>query len=156
MINWSCCHIDSFKKAITYVHNWSLQPFNQDYDLAFHTTYVVCVNVMHGWRDFWETFHENFIYSNSSYIHNWPLKPFSHVYDQASHTTYVVYVNFMTGEIYSLKSTSYDRFLRSFFMAILFTLRAFKRNLLKWSRRRNIFIFSFWCLTCDLNSALNV
>ena len=25
------------------VHNWSLQPFSPDYDLAFHTTYVVCI-----------------------------------------------------------------------------------------------------------------
>ena len=31
----------------TYIHNWSLQPFSQDYDLASHTTYVVCVNFMH-------------------------------------------------------------------------------------------------------------
>ena len=23
-----------------YIHNWSLQPFSQDYDLASHTTYV--------------------------------------------------------------------------------------------------------------------
>ena len=29
---------------ITYIHNWSLQPFSQDYDLISHTIYVVCVN----------------------------------------------------------------------------------------------------------------
>ena len=40
------------------------------------------------------------------------------------------------------------------FMAILFTLRVFARNLLRESSRINIFIFSFWCLTCDLNSGL--
>ena len=28
----------------TYIHNWPLQPFSQDYGLASHTTYVVCVN----------------------------------------------------------------------------------------------------------------
>ena len=45
-------------------------------DLVSHTTYVVCVNFIHKWRDlqfkvdserqiFWETFHSNFIYSQS-------------------------------------------------------------------------------------------
>ena len=27
-----------------------LQPFSQDYDLASHTTYVVCNNFLHKWR----------------------------------------------------------------------------------------------------------
>ena len=35
----------------TYIHNWSLQPFRQDYDLVSHTTNVVCVNFIHEWRD---------------------------------------------------------------------------------------------------------
>ena len=54
-----------------YIHNWPLQPFYQDYDLASHTTYVECVNFIYKWRDlkfkvdselqiFWETFHGNF------------------------------------------------------------------------------------------------
>ena len=45
-------------------------------DLVSHTTYVVCVNFIHNWRDlqfkvdserqiFWETFHGNFIYFQS-------------------------------------------------------------------------------------------
>ena len=34
----------------TYIHNWSLQPFNQDYDLVSHTAYVVCINPIHHWR----------------------------------------------------------------------------------------------------------
>ena len=45
-------------------------------DLVSHTTYVVCVNFIHKWQDlqfklnserqiFWETFHGNFIYSQS-------------------------------------------------------------------------------------------
>ena len=44
-----------------------------------------------------------------------------------------------------------DRFLGNFFVAVLFTLRAFARNLLRGNHRRNIFFFqiSFWCLTCD-------
>ena len=28
----------------TYIHNWPLQRFRQDYDLASHTANVVCVN----------------------------------------------------------------------------------------------------------------
>ena len=58
------------------MHNWSLQPFGQDYDLASPVTYVVCVNFIHEWRDqqfkvdsetqfFLEAFHGNFIYSQS-------------------------------------------------------------------------------------------
>ena len=45
-------------------------------DLVSHTSYVVCVNFLHKWRDlqfkidsgrqiFWETFHGDFIYSQS-------------------------------------------------------------------------------------------
>ena len=35
----------------TYIHNWLLQHFSQDYGLAFRTTHVVCVNFIRGWRD---------------------------------------------------------------------------------------------------------
>ena len=41
----------SLSHSLTYIHNWSLKPFSQDYDLASHTTYVVCVNFIHKWRD---------------------------------------------------------------------------------------------------------
>ena len=34
-----------------YLHNWSLQSFSQDYDLASHTTNVACVNFIHEQRD---------------------------------------------------------------------------------------------------------
>ena len=62
-------------------------------DLVSHTTYVVCVNFIHKWRDlqlkvdserqiFWETFHGNFIYSQSfcqkSAERKSPKKYFSH------------------------------------------------------------------------------
>ena len=30
-----------------YLHNWSLQPFSQDYHLSSYTTYAVCVNFIH-------------------------------------------------------------------------------------------------------------
>ena len=50
-----------------YLHNSSLQPFIQHYDLASHTTYTVCVNFIYNWWDlqfkvdsgFWESFHSN-------------------------------------------------------------------------------------------------
>ena len=29
------------------IHNWSIQPFSQDYYLSSHTTYVVCINFVH-------------------------------------------------------------------------------------------------------------
>ena len=32
----------------TYIHNWFLLTFSQDYDIGSHTTYIVCVNE---WRD---------------------------------------------------------------------------------------------------------
>ena len=35
----------------TYIHNWPLQPFSQDYGLASHTTHVVCVNFIRQRRD---------------------------------------------------------------------------------------------------------
>ena len=84
--------------------------------------------------------------------HNSSLEPFSQNYDPTSNNiTYVVCFNFIHEW---LKSTSNARILRNFFMAILFTLRIFERNLLKGSRRSNIFIFSFWYLAWYLNLSL--
>ena len=34
-----------------YIHNRSLQPFSQDYDIASHITHVVCFNFICEWRD---------------------------------------------------------------------------------------------------------
>ena len=34
----------------TYIHIWPLQPFSQDYNLASHRTYIVCVNFIHEWQ----------------------------------------------------------------------------------------------------------
>ena len=66
-----------------------------------------------------------------------------------------VLILYVSNWTYSLKSTTNDRFLRSFFMAILFALRVFVRNLLTGTRRRNIlFIYSFWCLTWALNQGV--
>ena len=40
-----------YTKTYIRIHNWPLQTFSQDYGLASHTTYVVCVNFIHKWRD---------------------------------------------------------------------------------------------------------
>ena len=57
--------------GLMFIHNWSLQSFSQDYDLASYPIHVVCVNFIHEWRNlqfnvhserqiFWEIFHDNF------------------------------------------------------------------------------------------------
>ena len=48
---------------------------------------------------------------------------------------------YVSGGAYSLTSTPKDSFLRNFFMAVLLALRVFARNLLRESRRRNIFLY---------------
>ena len=77
----------------TYIHNWPLQPFRQDYGLVSHTTHVVCVNFTREWRDlqfnvvserqiFEKLFHGRFIYSRSfcqiSAERKSPMKYFSY------------------------------------------------------------------------------
>ena len=42
--------------AAQYIHNWSIQPVNQDYDLASPNSYVVCVNFTLERRDLWKLF----------------------------------------------------------------------------------------------------
>ena len=71
-----------------------------------------------------------------TYIHNWPLQFFTPLMLCAL----ILYVSDQT---YSLTSTPIDRLLRNFLMAGLFTLRVFARNLLRGSRRRNIFHISY-------------
>ena len=79
-----------------------------------------------------------------TYIHNWPLQHFSQDFGLASHTTHVVCVNFISEwRDLQFNVDSERHFLRNFFMAGLFTLRVFARNLLRGSRRRNIFHISF-------------
>ena len=64
------------RKLHTHIHNSSLQPFSQDYGLAFHTTYVECANSIQQWRELQfnvdfkrqileKLFHGRFIYSQS-------------------------------------------------------------------------------------------
>ena len=66
-----------YELSVTYIHNWSLQPFSQDYWPSFsHHLHFVCVNFIYKWLDLqfkfdserqiiWETFCGNFIYSQS-------------------------------------------------------------------------------------------
>ena len=66
--------------------------------------------------------------------------------DLVSHTTYVVSVNFIhEWRDLQLKIDSERQiFLEKLFMAILFTLRVFARNLLRGKRRKKyVFIFRF-------------
>ena len=58
---------------------------------------------------------------------------------------------YISGGTYSLKLTPNDRFFEKLFMAILFTLRDFVRNLLRGNCRRNTFRISFWFLVWDSN-----
>ena len=57
--------------------------------------------------------------------------PSVRIIDLVSHTTYVVAVNFI------------HKWRDQLFMAILFTLRVFARNLLRGNRRRNTFCILF-------------
>ena len=79
------------------------------------------------------------------YIHTYIIGHYNtsvRIIDLISHTTYVVCVNFIY-KWRDLKSTPNDRFFEKLFMAFLFTLRVFARNLLRGNRRRNIFRISF-------------
>ena len=41
----------SFMLDYLYIHDWSLQPFSQDCNLASHITSVVCVSFIEEWQD---------------------------------------------------------------------------------------------------------
>ena len=83
-----------------------------------------------------------------TYIHNWPLQAFSQDY----WTTFLyhlclVLILYLSRGTYSLKSTPNDRFFEKLFHGnFLFSFRVFASNLLRGSRRRNIFCISFWWL----------
>ena len=72
--------------------------------------------------------------------------PSERIIDLVSHTTYVcVLIFYISGAVYCLKSTPNNRFFVKLFMAILFTLIVFAKNLLRRNRRRNIFRILFLC-----------
>ena len=45
------CLKTNISAKYTYIHNWPLQSFSQDYGLVSHTTHVVCVNFIREWWD---------------------------------------------------------------------------------------------------------
>ena len=108
---------------------------------------TICFRRPSQWKMFVINIGVRLIIASVTYIHNWPLQPFSQDYGLASHTTHVVCVNFMREwRDLQFNVDSNDRFLRNFFMVILFTLRVSARNLLRGSRRRNIFSYLMWGL----------
>ena len=80
-------------------------------------------------------------------LHRYIIGHYNHsarIIDLVSHTTYVVYVNFIyKWRDLQFKVESERQIFEKVFMAILFTLRVFARNLLKGNRRRNIFRILF-------------
>ena len=66
-------------EPLTYIYTWPLNPSVRIIDLVSHTTYVVCVNLIHKWRDlqfkvnsewqiFWESFHGNFYLLSEEFL----------------------------------------------------------------------------------------
>ena len=69
----------------TYMHNWWLQPFSQDYDLGSHITYVVCV-VLYAWVSGSIVYNEKFfitiiLFTLRVFARNLPKKYFNMVYE---------------------------------------------------------------------------
>ena len=83
----------------------------------------------------------------STYSH---YNPLVRIIDLFSYSTYVVCVNFIY-KWRDLQSTPNDRFFEKLFVAILFTLAVFARNLLRGNLRWNTFRISFWCLAWGSN-----
>ena len=84
-----------------------------------------------------------------TYIYSYIIghyNPLVRIIDLVSHTICVVCVNF----IHKWR----DWFFEKLFMAILFILGVFDRNLLRGNRRRNIFCILYWCLACCSNPSL--
>ena len=75
--------------VLTCIHTYIIGHYNLSVgiiDLISHTTYIVCVNFMHKWRNlqfkvdserqiFWKTFNDNFIYSQSFWQKSAERKP---------------------------------------------------------------------------------
>ena len=73
--------------------------------------------------------------------------PSARIIDRVSHNIYIVCVNLIhKWRDLQFKVNSERQIFEKLFMAILFTLRVFARNLLKGNRRRNTFSILFWCL----------
>ena len=82
-------------------------------------------------------------------IHNLSLQPFSYDYNQPSHISYAQCINYIHEWRYLLFEVDTER---QNFEKLSITI--FPEICWEGSRRKNIFIFSFWCLTWGLNSCL--
>ena len=72
------------------------------------------------------------VYQYYKYIHNWSLQPFSQDCGLASHATYVVCFNFIhEWQDLQFNVDSERQIFNKLFMAILFTIKVFARNVLK-------------------------
>ena len=77
------------------------------------------------------------------------------IIDLVSHTTYVVcvilYISGGRDLQFKVDSERQTFFFEKLYMAILFTLKVFSRNLLRGNRQRNTFCILFWCLAWGSN-----
>ena len=89
--------------------------------------------------DFLETFHGNFFI----------LRLFARRLLRGSRITHMVFDRNLL-----FKNDSERQTFEKLSIAVSFTLRVFARNLMGGSRLRNIFIFTFWCLTWSSNPAI--
>ena len=104
-------------------------------------------------KNYW-IFSQIFFYLKVQYIYTKFVitNPSVRTIDLVSYTTYVVCINFiLKWRGLQFKVNSERQISEKLFMAILFTLRVFERNLLTGNRRRNTFRISFWCPAWDSN-----
>ena len=128
---------------------WSIKPthyllYYGGFDLVSHTSSVVCVNFI-----YFQSFCQKFVLMSGLGLEPWSTKPTDYLlyyggFDLVSHTTYVVCVNFIhKWRDLQFNVDSKRQIFEKLFMAILFTLRVFARNLLRGNRRSNIFRILF-------------
>ena len=157
-LSYCCVGVLNYFNKHTYITG-HYNPSVSISDLVSHTTYVVCVNFIHKWRDlqfkvdtkrqiFWETFHGSF-YLLSEFlpetcweeiaekiwwycIHTY-IHNWSGLHPSFSHHLYCVWILYIKGWTYSFNLTPKDRYLRNFS----------RQFYLLGNRRRNI--FSYFC-----------
>ena len=83
-------------------------------------------------------------------LHTYIIDHYSQYYDLPSHTAYVVCINLIhKWQDLQFKVDSERQIFEMLFMTILFALRVFARNLLRGSRRRNIFMCNLIICLCS-------
>ena len=120
---------------ITYIHNWPLQAFFHDYDIASHTTHVVCGSLhklVERCQIAWSW---------------WPVDITIHTYiiDNYNHSvSHIVCVNFIhQWQDLQFKVDSERQIFKKLFMPIFFTLRVFPRTYSLKSTLNERFLKSF-------------